>query len=164
MSERVHTCPAECLGMSILTNDELVEMFGEDYDTIGIDEPSMVLEDPGNGEAWVLTGTPETWHILGRDIISKAQYERNTHALRASIVDGSLYFHEDVNETLATILDPDELGDWLDTASTTDPTGKIVAGVVMLTDAIPQECGNHDATVIVYTDGTLSWCVLPLAE
>ncbi len=55
MSMRIHTTNAAALTASVLTPAQLVETYGEAFGDVT--EDVLAIEDGGNLEAWVVTGT-----------------------------------------------------------------------------------------------------------
>ncbi len=56
MGMRIHSAPAKAVAVEYASNDRLVEVYDDEMDGVG---PALIIEDAGNLEALVLSGTPE---------------------------------------------------------------------------------------------------------
>lgn len=65
MSMRVHTAAAGEVALSVLSGDELVGVYGDEFAGLG---QALVVEDTGNCEAWVLLGDDDELLRFAEDV------------------------------------------------------------------------------------------------
>lgn len=65
---RVHTARAPKIAIEHATEQRLIDLYGDEFEGVG---PSLIIEDPGNLEAWVICGAPGEIASFARDLFDR---------------------------------------------------------------------------------------------